>query len=112
MEREWPQFQVWTVHHAVGGTTWHAWRWEDQDAVPARVIHAKSDTELAEYLEEGWRARRGRSTGSTAPTGRATSLAGAYPEHPMRCSSPSPALALDLLSRLQRHPDVGCRLSF
>jgi hypothetical protein len=52
MEREWPQFQVWTVHHAVGGTTWHAWRWEDQDAVPARVIHAKSDTELAEYLEE------------------------------------------------------------
>lgn len=47
MEREWPRWQVWTVHKVVGGTTWCARRWDDEK----QVINAGSAQELAEYLE-------------------------------------------------------------
>jgi hypothetical protein len=52
LEADWPRWQVWAVRRAVGGTVWCARRWEDADAVPARVLNAGSADELAEQLEE------------------------------------------------------------
>lgn len=49
LEREWPHWQIWTVHLYVGGTTWHARRWGETDG--RNVPHAGSPEELAEYLE-------------------------------------------------------------
>jgi hypothetical protein len=48
MEREWPCWQVWTVHKVVGGTTWCARRRDDEK----HVLNAGSATELAERLTD------------------------------------------------------------
>jgi hypothetical protein len=48
MEREWPRWQVWTVHKVVGGTTWCARRWDDE----TQVLNAGSADELVERLVE------------------------------------------------------------
>ena len=48
MEREWPRWQIWTVHKVVGGDTWCARRWDDEK----QVLNAGSAQELAEALEE------------------------------------------------------------
>jgi hypothetical protein len=48
MEREWPRWQVWTVHKVVGGITWCARRRDDEK----QVINAGSATELAERLTD------------------------------------------------------------
>jgi hypothetical protein len=47
MEREWPRWQIWTVHKVVG-TTWCARRWDEEK----QVLNAGSAQELAEALEE------------------------------------------------------------
>jgi hypothetical protein len=48
LERDWPGWQIWIVHHAVGGQTWCARRWDDEK----RVLNADSPCELAEYLAD------------------------------------------------------------
>jgi hypothetical protein len=48
LEREWPRWQVWVVHRAVGGPVWCARRWDDH----GQVLNADSATELAEQLEQ------------------------------------------------------------
>jgi hypothetical protein len=48
MEREWPRWQIWTVHKSDGPTSWNARLWDDGK----RLLHAGSPAELAEYLEE------------------------------------------------------------
>ncbi|HZC63003.1 MAG TPA: hypothetical protein VE464_15315 [Streptosporangiaceae bacterium] len=47
LEREWPKWQIWVVHHYIGGPVWCARRWDDEN----RVLNAGSADELAEYLE-------------------------------------------------------------
>jgi hypothetical protein len=51
LEREWPNWQVWTIRHAVERrTTWCArrWDWKPGDI----VLNADSAEHLVEYLEE------------------------------------------------------------
>jgi hypothetical protein len=48
LERAWPNWQVWTVPKAIGGTIWYARRSDGT----GRVLNAASADELAEYLEE------------------------------------------------------------
>jgi hypothetical protein len=51
LEADWPNWQVWTVSHAVGRRiTWCArrWDWKPGDA----VLNAATAEHLAEYLED------------------------------------------------------------
>jgi len=48
LEAGWPDWQIWTVPKAIGGTIWCAWRLDGT----GNVLHASSADELAEYLEE------------------------------------------------------------
>jgi hypothetical protein len=48
LEADWPNWEVWTVHQVVGGTTWCARRRHN----PGIVLNADSPDELAEQLEE------------------------------------------------------------
>jgi len=48
LERDWPDWQVWTVRKYIGGTAWCARRRDDH----RRVLTAGSADELAAYLEE------------------------------------------------------------
>jgi hypothetical protein len=52
LEREFPHWQIWIVYKAVSPKSWNARRWEDVDAIPARVINASSAVELAEAIED------------------------------------------------------------
>ncbi len=52
LERDWTNWQIWIVHKVIGGPVWCARRYEDRDAVPARVLNADSPEHLAEALEE------------------------------------------------------------
>ena len=45
---DWPDWQIWTVPRAIGGTIWCARRWDGT----GRVLNAASADKLAEYLEE------------------------------------------------------------
>jgi len=51
LERDWPDYQVWYVPKAVGGTTWCARRWDGS----GDTLNADSPEHLAEYLEEAQR---------------------------------------------------------
>jgi hypothetical protein len=46
LESDWPDYQVWYVPKAVGGTTWCARRWDET----GDVIHAGSPEELEALL--------------------------------------------------------------
>ena len=46
LEADWPRWQIWVVHRAVGGQTWCARRWDDH----GQVLNADSPDELVEYL--------------------------------------------------------------
>jgi hypothetical protein len=48
LEADWPDWQIWTVPKAIGGTIWCARRWDGS----GQVLNAASADELAEYLEE------------------------------------------------------------
>ena len=48
LEADWPDWQIWTVPKAIGGTIWCARRWDGT----GQVLNAASAGELAEYLEE------------------------------------------------------------
>jgi hypothetical protein len=48
LERDWPGWQVWVIHKAVGGTIWCARRWDDE----RNVLNADSADELTELLEK------------------------------------------------------------
>jgi hypothetical protein len=48
LEADWPQWQIWVIHKAVGGITWCARRWDDE----SNVLNADSADELTELLEE------------------------------------------------------------
>jgi hypothetical protein len=48
LEADWPNWQIWTVPRAIGGTIWCARRWDGT----GRVLNAASADELAEYLED------------------------------------------------------------
>lgn len=52
LTREHPGWQVWVVYRVIGGPVWCARRWEDADAVPARVINASTPDELALAIAE------------------------------------------------------------
>jgi len=52
LERDWTNWQIWIVHKVIGGPVWCARRYEDRDAVPARVLNTDSPEHLAEALEE------------------------------------------------------------
>ena len=47
LEADWPEWQIWTVLHAVGGMTWCARRWDGT----GRVLNAGSSDELAAAIE-------------------------------------------------------------
>jgi hypothetical protein len=47
LEADWPDWQIWTVPRAIGGTIWCARRWDGT----GKVLNAASADELAEYLE-------------------------------------------------------------
>jgi hypothetical protein len=47
LRADWPQWQVWTVLRAVGGTIWCARRWDDEK----RALNADRADELVSYLE-------------------------------------------------------------
>ena len=47
LRADWPQWQVWTVLRAVGGTWWCARRWDGT----GRVLNAGSSDELAAAIE-------------------------------------------------------------
>jgi hypothetical protein len=49
LEADWPNWQIWTVPKAIGGTIWCARRWDGT----GQVLNAASADELAEYLERG-----------------------------------------------------------
>jgi hypothetical protein len=51
LECDWPRWQIWVIHKAVGGTIWCARRWDAEE----RVLNAGSPDELAEYLAEATR---------------------------------------------------------
>jgi hypothetical protein len=46
LESDWPDYQMWYVPKAVGGTTWCARRWDET----GDVIHAGSPEELEALL--------------------------------------------------------------
>jgi hypothetical protein len=46
LERDWPDWQVWYVPRAVGGTTWCARRWDET----GRVLNVGSPKELSAML--------------------------------------------------------------
>ena len=48
LESDWPRWQIWIIHKAVGGITWCARRWDDE----SNVLNADSADELTELLEE------------------------------------------------------------
>lgn len=48
LQSDWPRWEFWIVHKAVGGTTWCARRRDD----PRKVLNAGSAAELARYLED------------------------------------------------------------
>jgi hypothetical protein len=50
LERDWPNYQVWTVNRVVGGTLWCAKRWDWQPGQP--VLNEDSVEHLAEALAE------------------------------------------------------------
>ena len=52
LEADWPNWQIWVVPGYIGPDTWCARRWDEADAVPARVINANSPDELVEALED------------------------------------------------------------
>ncbi len=52
LRHEWARWEVWVVYNVIGPPTWCARRYEDRDAVPARVLNADSAEHLAEALEE------------------------------------------------------------
>lgn len=45
---DWPRWEIWQVHHVIGGTTWCARRHDDH----AKVLNAGSASHLAEYLAD------------------------------------------------------------
>jgi hypothetical protein len=47
LERDWPSWQVWVIHKAVGGQIWCARRWDDE----SNVLNADSADELTELLQ-------------------------------------------------------------
>jgi hypothetical protein len=47
LEHDWPKWQIWVVHKAIGGIVWCARRWDDE----SRVLNADSADELTEMLE-------------------------------------------------------------
>ena len=48
LERDWPNWQIWAVPRAVGGTIWCARRWDDGK----HVLNAASADELEGLLED------------------------------------------------------------
>jgi hypothetical protein len=52
LEADWPRWQFWVVPVYIGPDTWCARRWDEADAVPARVINANSPDALVEALED------------------------------------------------------------
>ena len=46
LEADWPGWHAWYVPRPVGGMTWCARRWDDEE----HVLNAGSPDELAEYL--------------------------------------------------------------
>jgi len=46
LERDWPDWQIWVIHPALGGIIWCARRWDDEK----QVLNADSPDELADYL--------------------------------------------------------------
>jgi hypothetical protein len=48
LEADWPDWQIWTVPKAIGGTIWRARRWDGT----GKVLNAAGADELAEYLED------------------------------------------------------------
>jgi hypothetical protein len=48
LEADWPNWQIWVIHRAVGGITWCARRWDDEK----QVLNADSPEHLAERLED------------------------------------------------------------
>jgi hypothetical protein len=48
LERDWPNWQVWVIHKAIGGITWCARRWDDEK----HVLNADSPDELEGMLED------------------------------------------------------------
>jgi hypothetical protein len=63
LERDWPDWQIWVVHRAVGGPVWCARRRDGQ----GRVLNANSSAELVEPLE----GEPGTHPDGIAPTGMA-----------------------------------------
>jgi hypothetical protein len=48
LNREWPGWEIWVVYRVVGGNLWCARRRDDH----RRLLHAGSDAQLGEKLEE------------------------------------------------------------
>ena len=48
LEHDWPRWQIWVVHKAVGGITWCARSWDDE----SNVLNADSADELTGLLEK------------------------------------------------------------
>lgn len=48
LRADWPGWQVWVIHKAVGGQIWCARRWDDE----RNVLNADSADELTELLEK------------------------------------------------------------
>jgi len=48
LEADWPDWQVWVVFRAIGGTTWCARRWDNE----RQVLNADSPDELVEFLHK------------------------------------------------------------
>jgi hypothetical protein len=48
LEHDWPNWQIWVIHKAVGGITWCARRWDDE----SNVLNADSADHLTELLEK------------------------------------------------------------
>jgi hypothetical protein len=47
LERDWPRWQIWVIHKAIGGQIWCARRWD----CTGQTINADSPDELTEQLE-------------------------------------------------------------
>ena len=54
LERDWPDWQVWVVHRAVGGPLWCARRWDGKKG----ALNAQTADELVEYLAQPPDSRR------------------------------------------------------
>jgi hypothetical protein len=48
LEATHPDWQIWVIYKAIGGTTWCARRWDDEK----HVLNADNADELADMLEE------------------------------------------------------------